>query len=195
MNRRIKKKFRRKLKYNDLSARRNCIYCINWGFGCANGHSAVYPNDKSDFLYGGCKEEFNACNFFAKQLKKEKLSLSGWRLIEVPATYFYIFGNGKKHKEITDKDKYRYIYFGKGQVFRKQNGDYNIVFNENFDGSIKKVKCVLSEKMIEDCMFGKANKLDMLNSAIGKEKYIYVFASKNISEKYKTVYLLSLIHI
>lgn len=49
MNRRIKKKFRRKLKYNDLSARRNCIYCINWGFGCANGHSAVYPNDKSDF--------------------------------------------------------------------------------------------------------------------------------------------------
>lgn len=29
----------------------------------------------------------------------------------------------------------------------------------------------------------------MLNSAIGKEKYIYVFASKNISEKYKMVYL------
>lgn len=112
MNRRIKKKFRRKLKYNDLSARRNCIYCINWGFGCANGHSAVYPNDKSDFLYGGCKEEFNACNFFAKQLKKEKLSLSGWRLIEVPATYFYIFGNGKKHKEITiiyDAEKLCYV--------------------------------------------------------------------------------------
>ena len=37
--------------------------------------------------------------------------------------------------------------------------------------------------------FGKANKLDMLNSAIGKEKYIYVFASKNISEKYKMAYL------
>ena len=100
-----------------------------------------------------------------------------------------MFKRIKKHKEITDKDKYRYIYFGKGQVFRKQNGDYNIVFSENFDGSIKKVKCVLSEKMIEDCMFGKTNKLDMLNSAIGKEKYIYVFASKNISEKYKMAYL------
>ena len=101
----------------------------------------------------------------------------------------YLFKRIKKHKEITDKDKYRYIYFGKGQVFRKQNGDYNIVFSEKFDGSIKQVKCVLNEKMIEDCMFGKANKLDMLNSAIGKEKYIYVFASKNISEKYKMAYL------
>ena len=65
----------------------------------------------------------------------------------------------------------------------------HFLFSENFDGSIKKVKCVLSEKMIEDCMFGKTNKLDMLNSAIGKEKYIYVFASKNISEKYKMAYL------
>lgn len=94
-----------------------------------------------------------------------------------------------RQNEITDKDKYRYVYFGKGKVFQKENGDYNIVFSEAFNGSTKKVKCVLNGKLIEDCRFGKANKLNMLNSSIGKEKFIYVFATKNISEKYNTVYL------
>lgn len=139
MNRRIKKKFSRKLKYNDLSARRNCIYCINWGLGCANGHSAVYPNDKSDFLYGGCKEEFNACNFFAKQLKKEKLSLSGWRLIEVPATYVYIFGNRKKHKEITiiyDAEKLCYVICTTDNLW-KYSEEHNIYQHNTIKEALK----------------------------------------------------------
>ena len=93
----------------------------------------------------------------------------------------YLFKRIGRQNEITDKDKYRYVYFGMGKVFQKENGGYNIVFSEVFNGSTKKVKCVLSDNLIEDCRFGKANKLNILNSAIGKEKFIYIFANKNIS--------------
>ncbi len=101
MNKRIAKKIHKQFNGNYLTARRNCIYCADWGCGCANGHPDVYPGDRSDYLYGGCKEKFGACNFLAKQLKKEGLSLSGWKLMEIPANHVYVFQNMKKHKDIT----------------------------------------------------------------------------------------------
>lgn len=101
----------------------------------------------------------------------------------------HLFKRIERQKEITDKDKYRYVYFGKGKVFQRENGDYSLVFSEKFSGSTKKVKCVLNEELIENCRFGKANKLHMLNSAVRKENFIYVFATKNVNEQYNTVYL------
>ena len=100
MNKRMAKKLYRQFNHNELTARRSCIYCCNWGLGCANGHPNVFPGDKSDYLYF-CKEKLDACKFLANQLKKEGFSLSGWRLIEVPAPHVYVFYNKKKHKDIT----------------------------------------------------------------------------------------------
>ena len=96
MNKRMAKKLYRQFNHNELTARRSCIYCCNWGLGCANGHPNVFPGDKSDYLYF-CKEKLDACKFLANQLKKEGFSLSGWRLIEVPAPHVYVFYNKKKH--------------------------------------------------------------------------------------------------
>lgn len=100
MNKRIKKKLYQKFNNNNLSARRSCVYCVNWGLSCANGHPNIYPGDKSDYLIF-CKERFEACNFFAKQLKKEGFSLSGWILSEIPAEHIYAFYNDKTDKDIT----------------------------------------------------------------------------------------------
>lgn len=38
-------------------------------------------------------------------------------------------------------------------------------------------------------MHGKVNKLNILESAIGKERFIYVLSSKNINKKYNTAFL------
>lgn len=100
MNKRMAKKLYRQFNNNELIARRSCIYCCDWGLGCANGHPDVYPDDRSDYLYF-CKEKLDACNFLANQLKREGFSLSGWRLDEVPAPHVYVFYNKKKQKEIT----------------------------------------------------------------------------------------------
>lgn len=100
MNKRITKKLCKKFCHNEVFANMSCIYCVNWGLGCANGHPAVYPGDNSDYLEG-CKEMFEATSFFAKHLTEEDLSLSGWKLSEtLPSRHEYIYYNKKKHKEI-----------------------------------------------------------------------------------------------
>lgn len=159
----IKKQMRR--KQDDSQERKTNYYCLN----------SLVCSFVNAFRNGTLFEDEVTVEFEKKQFYTYKLG--------------YLFKRIGRQNEITDKDKYRYVYFGKGKVFQKENGDYNIVFSEAFNGSTKKVKCVLNGKLIEDCRFGKANKLNMLNSAIGKEKFIYVFATKNISEKYNTVYL------
>ena len=159
----IKKQMRR--KQDGSQERKTNYYCLN----------SLVCSFVNAFRNGTLFEDEVTVEFEKKQFYTYKLG--------------YLFKRIGRQNEITDKDKYRYVYFGKGKVFQKENGDYNIVFSEAFNGSTKKVKCVLNGKLIEDCRFGKANKLNMLNSAIGKEKFIYVFATKNISEKYNTVYL------
>lgn len=101
----------------------------------------------------------------------------------------YLFKRIENDSEITDKDKNHYVYFGKGRIFQRDDGGYDILFSNCFAGSDKKVKCVLSNKLIEECRVGRIYKLNMLKSAIGKERYIYVLSNKNVSNQYNTVYL------
>ena len=67
--------------------------CINWRAGKCD-----VPEECTT-----CGEyySFRAQKAFRKMLKKEGISVSGWRLAEIPATGVYIFYNGKKRKEIT----------------------------------------------------------------------------------------------
>ena len=158
------KKNKRK-KQNDLQERKTNYYCLN----------SLVCSFVNAFKNGTLFEDEVTVEFEKNKFYTYKLG--------------YLFKRIEKQNEITDKDKYRYVYFCKGRVFKRKNGGYDIVFSGSFDDSTKKVKCVLSNELIEECRIGKANKLNMLNSAIGKEKYIYVFASKNANEQYNTVYL------
>ena len=99
MNKRIKEKLRKQFDDGDLTRRKSCIYCADWGYGCANGHPRVFPGDASDYL-NFCKEKFETLEFFVNQLKREGLSLSGWILEEIPAPHTYAFYNTRNHKSI-----------------------------------------------------------------------------------------------
>lgn len=99
MKKRVAKKLYKKFDNYEVSAYRNCFYYSNCGLGCANGHSAIYPRNKDDYLYD-CKEKHDVSNFLAKLLAKEGYSLSGWKLNEIPTAHEYIFYNKKKHKEV-----------------------------------------------------------------------------------------------
>lgn len=100
-----------------------------------------------------------------------------------------LFKRIKKEIEITDKDKNHYVYFGKGKVFSRKDGGYDLVFYEKFSDSEKNVKCVISKKLIENCQYGRINKISILEAAKGKERFIYVLSSKNINNTYEKVYL------
>lgn len=99
MNKRIKEKLRKQFDDGCLTRRKSCIYCADWGYGCANGHPRVFPGDASDYL-NFCKEKFETLEFFVNQLKREGLSLSGWILEEIPASHIYAFYNTRNHKSI-----------------------------------------------------------------------------------------------
>lgn len=99
MNRRKIQKMQKRFNEHCLNSRQSCLYCVNWGLGCANGHPDIYPGDRSDYLYG-CKEKLDAYSFLTKQLKRKGYSLSGWKLVEIPAAHVYVFYSDKKHKEI-----------------------------------------------------------------------------------------------
>lgn len=43
--------------------------------------------------------------------------------------------------------------------------------------------------MIENCQYGRINKISILEAAKGKERFIYVLSSKNINNTYEKVYL------
>lgn len=127
MNRRKAKKLQKKFNYGCLNARQSCVYCINWGIGCANGHPDVYPNDRSDYYYF-CKGKMDAYKCLAKRLKIEGFSLSGWSFFESPARNFYIFYNKKKHKDITvlyDSEKSEY-QIASTDMFWKYSNKYNV---------------------------------------------------------------------
>ncbi len=126
MNKRIKEKLRKQFENCDLTRRKSCIYCGNWGFGCANGHPRVFPGDKSDYL-NFCKEKFEVCEFFKNQLKREGLSLSGWTLDEIPALHTYAFYNIRSHKdiEITYNVENECFEIYSIDYLRKYSKDYN----------------------------------------------------------------------
>ncbi len=100
-----------------------------------------------------------------------------------------LFKRIKKEIETTDADKRHYVYYGKGKVFSRKDGGYDLVFYEQFLDSDKKVKCVISKNLIENCQYGRINKINILETAKGKERFIYVLSSKNISETYEKIYL------
>lgn len=100
-----------------------------------------------------------------------------------------LFKRINKEIEVTDKDKNHYVYFGKGKVFFRKDGGYDLVFYEKFIDSEKNVKCVISKKMIEDCQYGRVNKVSILEAAKGKERFIYVLSSKNVNNTHGKVYL------
>lgn len=127
MNKRQAKKLYRKFNNDDLDARQSCVYCINWGLGCANGHDNVYPGDRSDYLIF-CKERMDAVRFLKTQLKKSGISLSGWRLSEIPIAHVYIFINKKKHKDLTilfNTDKQIFEIYST-DLFWKYSEKYNM---------------------------------------------------------------------
>lgn len=106
-------------------------------------------------------------------------------------TYFLnsLFKRIKNENEVSDRDRNHYVYYGKGKVFLRSDGGYDLVFSEKFFASEKRVKCIIKKIVLDTCMHGKANKLNILESAIGKERFIYVLSSKNINPKYNTVFL------
>ncbi|MBD5096874.1 MAG: hypothetical protein HDT40_07725 [Lachnospiraceae bacterium] len=100
-----------------------------------------------------------------------------------------LFKRISEEKENTDKDRNHYIYYGKAKIQKRKDNSYSIAFLETFLDSSKIVKCIIHEQLISDCKYGKNNKLSLLNSAVGKERYVYVLSTKNASEKYNTVFL------
>lgn len=100
-----------------------------------------------------------------------------------------LFRRIKNENEITDRNRNHYVYYGKGIVFLRNDGGYDLVFFEKFLGSEKRVKCIIKKTALEACIYGKENKMNILKSAIGKERFIYVLSSKNINEEYNVVFL------
>lgn len=138
MNKRKKNKLQKQFAGRCLNARQSCIYCINWGLGCANGHPDVYPNDRSDY-YNFCQGEMDACNYFAKRLKMEGISLSGWKFMESPAKDVYIFYNKKKKKDITvfyisEKVEYQ---IASTDMHWRYSDEYNVYVHDSIKEALK----------------------------------------------------------
>lgn len=126
MNKRIAKKFYKKFNNYELTARRSCTYCSNCMLGCAN-----------DYLFF-CKEEHDAIKFFAKQLKKEGFSLSGWCLVEVPAPHVYVFYNKKKYKDITIiYDEKSSFTINSTDMFWDYSEEYNVYQHDTIAEALK----------------------------------------------------------
>ena len=101
-----------------------------------------------------------------------------------------LFKRIQNENEITDRNYNQYVYYGKGRVYRRKNdGGYDLVFSEKFIGSEKTVRCIIKKEVIDKCQYGKQNYIKLLESAIGKERLIYILSSKNVIDKYNTVYL------
>lgn len=106
-----------------------------------------------------------------------------------PYTLNRLFKRIKLESEITDKDKNYYIYYGRGKIFSRKDGGYDLVFSEKFYNSKMRVKCVINKVMIDTCQYGKSNKINILEIGKGKETFIYILASKKYDIKSKTVFL------
>lgn len=100
-----------------------------------------------------------------------------------------LFKRIKTENEFTDTDKKHYVYCGKGKIFGRKDGGYDLVFDDKFVNSSKKVKCIINKNMIEQCTIGRINKIHIFEQMKEKESFIYVLGTKNISDKYNTVYL------
>ena len=100
-----------------------------------------------------------------------------------------LFKRIKNEKEATERDGYHYVYYGKGTVYLRTDGGYDLVFYEKFFGSGRRVKCIVEKIVLDTCEYGKLNKTNVLKAAIGKERFIYTLSSKNINKKYNTVFL------
>lgn len=88
MNKRIKDKLRKQFNNCDLTRRKSCIYCADWGYGCANGHPRVFPGDASDYL-NFCKEKFETLDFFCKSVKKGRV-ITVWMDIRGNSSLTYL---------------------------------------------------------------------------------------------------------
>ena len=107
--------------------------------------------------------------------------------------YHYKLGNFfrriSNETEITERDKGHYVYYGKGKVFKREDGGYDIVFAEKFSDSNKKIKCVVKKEILDACEYGKVNKISFIEKYKGKECFIYLFSSKKIDIEHEKVYL------
>jgi len=74
-----------------------------------------------------------------------------------------------------------YVYYGKGKVFLRDDGGYDLVFCESFIYSERRVKCIIKKIVLDICVHGKVNKTNILKSTIGEERFIYILCSKNIT--------------
>ena len=87
-------------------------------------------------------------------------------------------------EKFDDAKKYNhYIYYGRAKIFVREDGGYDIVFYDKFLDWDKKVKCVINKGIIDRCVYGKNNKLAMLEQNKGKERFVYVLSSKNENDK------------
>lgn len=100
-----------------------------------------------------------------------------------------LFKRIRNENEITDRDRNHYVYYGKGKISLRTDGGYDLKFDEKFLGSKRQVKCIIKKTALDTCEYGKLNKINILKSAIEEERFIYVLSSKNIDEKYNTVFL------
>ena len=70
----------------------------------------------------------DAVRFLKTQLKKSGISLSGWRLSEIPIAHVYVFINKKKHKDLTilfNTDKQIFEIYST-DLFWKYSEKYNM---------------------------------------------------------------------
>ena len=166
MNKRQKGKLQKIFNNRCLNARQSCIYCINWGMGCANGHPDVYPGDRSDYLFS-CKEKMDAYKHLAKRLKKEGYSLSGWKFFESPAENVYIFQNRKKWKDITvlyvpEKSEYQIM---STDCLWRYSDEYNVYEHDSIKEALK------MPWQHYNFMLDKSNKKKRRRRTIEKLKY------------------------
>lgn len=122
-----------------MRARRSCIHCCNWKNKSDNEILTAYPTPKCDYYFSFlCKEKNEAHKFLSNQLKKEGFSLSGWRLVEIPASHVYIFHNKKKCKEITViyDEKVGYT-INSTDSFWKYSEKYNVYQHETIAEAFK----------------------------------------------------------
>lgn len=144
---------------------------------------------KSNYYWLNSLIWYFVCSYKNNRTMEDKVEIDFGNENVYSYTLDELFKRIANETEISDKDKFHYIYYGKAKIFKRNAGGYDIVFLEKFIKSEKKVKCVISNEMIEACNVGRGNKIKFFDEAVGKEKVIYVLASKNVSDKYSAVYL------
>lgn len=127
MNKRKYKKECKKFDEKWVALRTSCLFCNDWNCEYSH-HQSHFDIDELENDSLCCKEEFKALRFLKKQLKREHLSLSGWKYIEHPTRHIYCFSNDKKKKRLI-------LFFNvEKNAFEIQSSDMLWLYSDKFNG-------------------------------------------------------------